>query len=223
MINNDRSKQRELIKVRIFKERLSYFWYYNKMKLIFVSVITIFVICLIANMFHSSKEKSIFVVLTNTKLNNITDTTLVDDYVKSRHINTGAHPADFDISIKFNQDSSNPISENSLEKLWIYLEDDNVDIVVGNDYMLDSFSDMKPFKNLSEVLPKDLYEKYKDNFIYYDYEKHAKIPIAIDISDCSKLKDTGIYNSEDTLILGIPVSSIRIDTAIDFLRYLYEQ
>ncbi len=222
MIHDEIHKQQELIKNKSWKDKLGYFIYYNKIKLAAGIIIFIFLLCLLSGILENSKKKSIFVVLVNTTLEDSSQTTLLEDFMSSRSISPNSNPGILDLSIKIARASSDALTENNKERLWFYLQEDHIDIVAGNDWLLDIYSDIKPFRDLSEVLPEDLQEKFVAGFYYYDYEEYGKIPIAVDVSGCDKLKNTGIYPKEDQLFLAIPVTSSHLDTAIDFLRYLYE-
>jgi len=222
MVRDDIRAQHDLMKDKSFKDKLKYYWYYYKNKVVVTLILAIFIICLITSLFESSKDKSIFVILINSNLKDSSDTSLINNFVLSHNINQKAHPAVLDVSLQIQKDLSDSFSKNNEEKLWFYLQEDYADVVMGNDWLLNTYADMKPFLDLSDSLPTDLYALYHDNLYYHEYEEYGNIPIAINISNCTKLKSSGIYNDSDTLFFAIPVTSKRIDTAIDFLKYLSE-
>ena len=67
-----------------------------------------------------------------------------------------------------------------------------------------------------------LYKKVEKDLIYYEYEDDGKVPIGIQVKDNEKIMQNHSYDVADAPIVTIGLNSSRIETAVDFIKYLYE-
>lgn len=222
MVRDDIKKQRELMKNKSLLKKVNYFIFYNKFKVLIAFLITFLLIYELTGIIHNEMEKSISVIMVNSNYYNENDISLLKDYARSRSINTKKYPTDLDLSIHIVPNISNASRQITRQKLLDSLQKDHIDIMIGNEWLLDGYASKKLFSDIRKLLPDDLYDKFKNNIIYCKYENGDKIPVAINITDCSKLKDTKIYPKKEQLFLAVPVNSQHTDVAIDFIRFLYD-
>lgn len=210
------------LKDKPFKEKFSYFWYYYK----FHTLGTLFVIfCIVMFVIaykENSKEPSIYVALINSNYMTSVETPLMDDFVKSRNIDTDAHPAKFDISMTMADDVADDGSVANSQKLMALFNGHDVDVIVADQWVIEEYASLSAFYNLEELLPEDIYLKIQDKLFYYTKEDGTTTAIGFYGDGLSKLMVNNGYSAKNPPIVTIASTSERTDISIDFIRYLLE-
>ena len=222
MIKEDVKEQQEKLKGKSFKEKFQYFWYYYKVHTMVAIVGIIAVIIFAKDIIRNSREPAIYAILANSNLYSVSETKLMDDYIASRQINIEEHPATLDVSISMIEDTADSMSLANSQKLMALFQAGDIDIFVGDSWIVDSYASVGGFANLKEVLPAELYKKVEKDLIYFEYEEDGKVPIGIQVKDNEKIMQNHTYDVIDSPIITIGMNSSRIETAVDFITYLYE-
>lgn len=223
MIKEEIKMQRDKLKNKSFKDKLKYFWYYYKFWLLGGIVITVCAVLFITGWIESSKEPSIYLALVNCNYMTDADTPLIDDFVSSRNIDINEHPARFDISINMDENSADNSSLASSQRMMAMLQTSSFDIIVADEWVIKDYAEVAAFCNLEETLPAELFEKVKDRLYYFTYEDDGTIPIGFYGDDIKKLMFNNGYLKENPPIVTISNTTKRLDTSIDFIRYLFEE
>ncbi len=100
------------------------------------------------------------------------------------------------------------------------------DIFITDEERFKTYAKTDNYKDLSETLPADVYEKYKDVLVYSNNQAHKdtdeEFPYGISLTD-SKYT---FYDEHDNIIknpvAGIVINSKRTDTAIKFINFLMD-
>ncbi|MCM1161178.1 MAG: hypothetical protein NC412_08135 [Roseburia sp.] len=211
------------LKDRPPKEKLNYFWYYYKFYVIGAMVGIICLIIFIRGYRESTKEPSIYVALINSGYMTTAETSLMDDYVASRNIDTNASPARFDISISMTQGTVDDASVANSQKLMALFQTHAMDVIISDAWVLEEYAPLSAFANLETLLPEDLYEKVQDKLYFYTLSDGSRIPIGFYGNELQKLmKDPG-YSKDNPPIVAISGTTDRPESAVDFIRYLLEE
>ena len=223
MIKEEVKEQQSKMKDKSRREKAGYFWYYYKVHVIVSVVVVIALISLVRGIVENSKVPSIYVAMVNSNLFDSSESSLVDDFANSRKFDVDKHPAKFDVSYQMTEGVADNTSLGSSQKLMALLSSKDIDVLIANEWVIKDYAEMAAFANLKETLPNDLYEKVADDLIYFEYEDDGKVPIGIDISDNPKITADNTYKEDTPPIVTIGNNSERQETAIDFIRYLYEE
>lgn len=211
------------LKDKPLKEKISYFWYYYKFHTLGTILGIICLVVFIQGYRESTKEPSIYLTLINSRYMSVTETTLLDDYVASREIDTDAHPAKFDISISMTQGSADEASVANSQKLMALFQTHAMDIIISDGWVLDEYASLSAFGDLEALLPPDLYEKIQDKLYYYTFPDGRTIPIGFYADGLQKIMKDHAYSTDNPPIIAISGTTDRPDRAVDFIRYLLEE
>ena len=100
------------------------------------------------------------------------------------------------------------------------------DIFITDEERFKTYAKTDNYKDLSEVLPSDLYEKYNDVMVYSNNQTHKdtneEFPYGISLENSRYT----FYDEHDNVIkkpvAGIVINSKRTDTAIKFINFLMD-
>ena len=95
------------------------------------------------------------------------------------------------------------------------------DIIIADPDTFDHYAESDAFLNLEEALPDDLWEALKDDVHVAVDGSGNQIPCGIDISQSRFPQETGVTISP-SCCFGIVINSERTDTAISWLRFIFD-
>lgn len=220
-------KERESIKDKPFKEKLSYFWYYYKLHV----VVAVFLLIVVITLIHD--------VVTNKDI--IFDATFMNAYTTDRNvefINEFAQLTDIDLekyevyldtNMRFDLTSYDEVSLAASQKFIAMSAAGEIDVVVSDHDVFATYADSGTFQDLRDFLTAEQIEKYKDHFFYFDQtilDREIDFE-AVNNSDLSVPEDTTDRRNpgamEDPIPVGIFLEDSLNDRLIDAGYYMEEQ
>ncbi|MBO6015584.1 MAG: hypothetical protein J6P60_03235 [Lachnospiraceae bacterium] len=221
MIRDEIKEQQKKLGEKSRKEKLQYFWYYYKIHVI-VGIAVIFALFhLIPAMIQGNRENSIYVALINSLVYDDTETTLVSDYVASRDIDTQAFPPRLDYAMRIKNPPTDSFSVAYTQQFTAEMELGNIDVIISDQDMIDRYASMNAYADLTEALPKDLLDSLSDRLYYANVEGVGRIPVALYAKDVRRIKEDTLFDDSVTPMVAVAYNSHRIETAADFVHYLY--
>lgn len=109
-----------------------------------------------------------------------------------------------------------------------FFEKRRFDVFITNTDRFKSFATNDNYVDLSEVLPEDFLEKYKDRLVYYTdlhsgtKDKDTEYPFGISLKGTRYKYYDQFANEIEDPVLGIAINTLRKDTAVKFIEYLFE-
>lgn len=223
MIHEEIKKQQEKLKQKSLSEKWDYFWYYYKFHVIAgitaLILITLFCIAFV----RESREPSIYVALVNSTPSASERTALVEHYASDRSIDTSRHPAKMDYSMRITPSLTDDISIASSQQLMAHMNSGDVDVYIGDEWMIDEYVSLEAYENLEECLPGELLARIKDILYYADAGEKGRIPVAIYADDLPKIRQETLYPEDVRPLIAISRTSHRKEAAVDFIQYLLEE
>lgn len=219
-LHDEIKEQNAKMKGQPFSVKFSYFKEYYLKTTIVIAVIVIALISLLISIFTGPEDTAFGCYFINNT-GPASDDTLLNDFVAKMDIDTKKHEVFLDTSIYYNPDNQDPYAYVSIEKVMAIISTGELDIIVGDEGVTDYYAYGSCFCDITTVLPADLLEQFQDKLYYYTTEEGETIPVGIYIDDSPKLAKYGYYDHTRP-IFGIIANSNDVDTAIAFLRYLYE-
>ncbi|MBQ7066699.1 MAG: hypothetical protein IJN92_07740 [Lachnospiraceae bacterium] len=210
------------LKDKPFKEKFSYFWYYYKFHTLGILFAIFCIVMFVIAYKENSKEPSIYVALINSNYMTSVETPLMDDFVKSRNIDTNTNPAKFDISMTMTNGLADDGSVANSQKLMALFNGHDVDVIVADKWVIEEYASLSAFCDLKELLPEELYAQIEDKLFYYTSEDGTTTAIGFYGHSISKLMVNGGYSPENPPIVTIASTTERTDISVDFIRYLLE-
>lgn len=226
-----REENKKNFKEMSFSQKAKHFWHYYKIHVAVAAVIIAFIVYLIlrATAFKPLPYGFAGYALTSNYYL-AQDTSAVDafinDFAVKEGINTEEYQIMFDVSNAMDPNSTDTLDMAVDLKLVTAGQDGELDVLLGTSeqidfYVINGFYDVA----LDQLMPQDMFEEYDEAgliYYYYDETTEETYPIGVYVSDAPRLKELELYNEDAEIILGVVCLSERTDTAIDFIRYIYE-
>ncbi len=212
LIKDFKEKTKDMSK----KEKFSYFWYYYKLAVIAVLIAVIFVVVFVYDMIVQ-KETAFYSVYFNAGSSLIAEEHTAS-FAQFCDIDTNTYDVSLDM-LSYDPADLSQISMASSQRFVTKYQAAEVDVVVADEKVFESYAGTDIFYNLEEFLPADLIEQHKDSFYYFEKEGETPIPVGIYINDTHVISSVNCYPDADA-ILGIPANTKHADVAIEYIRFL---
>lgn len=235
-------EEREEIKHRSFKERMSYFWDYYKWHVIGTAV-GILVVASLLHSFLSRKEMAYYSAFIN-----MAQTIYSEDYKKAfaekAGINLKKQAIYFDSDLRIEFEKMDEMTTASIQKIMVYLAAGDLDSMVGDLDATNRYAYNGVFIDLREFLTEEEFQKYEPYFFYadkklidaaagevaLDFEFPATpsdpsgmeepIPVAIKLDQCPKFREC--YAMGTNQYVAIMINNKHPELNHVFLNYLFE-
>lgn len=190
-------------------------------KIIIVTLICITTIIYISHSIITAPKNTVFTAYFFNSFSNPENTEFEDNFIKQLDIDTSNDLACIDSVMYFDNEQVTPDITANINKTMVEMYNGKLDIIVGDSETIDYFCYGEYFHDITEVLPEDLLEQFKDNLYYAVInEEGTKVPVGIYITDSPQLRKYSYYENSEP-ILGFILNSKNMDNALEFLRYLY--
>lgn len=214
------------LKEMSFKDKFWYIWEYYKFPIIGV-IIAVFLVGSIGSAMYNNRFDT---ALSCAVLNSRYDS---DALTADQYFNEGFRAfigldentkidVDYSMSPTFDESAMNEYSYAELAKLTAMISSKGLDVMIGRPDVIDHYGEMDGFLNLEEALPPDLYEQVKD-YLYpvTNAETGQESFCGLRLEDTSFGEKTGLIL--DNPVLTVMSNSPHTDTAIQLIRYIFEQ
>ncbi len=220
-INDEIREQRHKLKGKSAKEKWLYFWEYYR----FPTLIGIVVAAIVINIAYSiitAKTDILTVDFVNCYTPTDYDTeTMGLDFMDFAGIDPKENNVilETNVYIDFEGDETE-FSVANVQKITALVSAGSLDAFLSDDFFIDYAKDAGTFADLSETLPPELLERYRDRLYYTDVEDDEKgeIPIGIDVRDCNFL-----LSNELPAYFCMTSNTQHPDEAICFLTFLMDR
>lgn len=205
------------------KQKVNYFWDYNKWKVIITCLVLVMLISIIHTLIEGKKEPSICLALVNSTVVKEEDTELLSTYVKEKNIDIDKHPAKLEANmihpeLSGDMGAADSIAVMNIQRYQLLLVEGDIDITISTKWAVEEYAKNNCYRNLQDFLPEKLYEKVKNHLFYYEKENGEKIPIGF-YSDYIKQIDD-VYPDGVRPIITVSIYSKRSEQIIDYLNWL---
>lgn len=241
-------EERAAMKEKPFKERFSYFWDYHKNHVL-ISILAVVLVSSLVVQILNRKDTVFFAAM----LNCIDLTNSSGEYAAAfeEHvgINSEKEAAIFDTTMSINMSDMDEITKSSLEKMMIYLAAQEIDVVLGDEKIMENYANNETFMDLRTVLSAEQIAKYEPYFYYIDQavieEKKAQqdamnydyvpvypdprqpelmdtpIPVGIYLDNVKSLEGSFYFTGENPLI-AIVLNSSRPELSVQYIDYIFQ-
>lgn len=202
-----------------WKQKTEYIWEYYKVHII---VICFFAFLIFSYLYSVITEKQI--LLNGIFLNTVTYDAveeLKEEYIKENSINTKKYDIAFEAGWNYSLEA---VGESALNNshtsqiIAVRTVAGDLDFVIGNSSVMESFSYGEYFCDLREVLSEEEIERFYPYFLYVDNMAET-VPVLINISDSEEIKK--IYpGAKESIAVGIVAGSQNKENIIKLLNLL---
>lgn len=216
-VRDDIKRQREYLKEKGIRARLSWFWTYYKAAVFVSAAVLIFVICLISSL--TGRKKTVF----NAVFFNVTSSDDgLDDRMESAFadfIGIDGQKEQVSLDLTLYQTPGNPTGSSydlaAQTSVDAMTADNELDVIVADTGNFEYYLDLGNFTDLRDVLTEDQLEAYKDNIYYVDMTELKKIQKEIQKSSYEfpvtsysaalNAEEKGVYERPDPAAMDDPV------------------
>lgn len=242
-------EEREKIKNGSFKDKLNYFWCYYKFHTL-VTICAVVLLVMLIHDVLTQKETAFFAAMLNSvSLGEDTTESFREDFAEYTEIDLDKYEVLFDNTINLDDSAAGELATGSSQRLLVYTSAGEIDVIVGGEDIFPDQAKQGMFYDLREILTEEQIARYEPYFYYVDQayldlmnsdetydlnfaapeppdpakpeEMENPIPVGIFVTDCDKLTDV-YYFSGDYAAAGIMMNSSHVETAIQFIEYLFE-
>lgn len=205
-----------------FRQKLSYIWDYYKWWFVFGIIVVTIGVYTIPSMIENHKEPVLYAAFVNTQIKNQESTTIMDDFVKKEKIDMKGKRIVLDTSLIINRDRADQFSMQCNQKVLALFSAKTLDVMINDEENYQFYAEQGAFQSLEEILPKELFEKYKPYMLTCNSkDSDQTIYYGINIQTSKVLADEGAYIVEP--IFSICTGASQPENAVKFLEYLMEE
>ncbi len=241
-------EERAAMKEKSFKEKFNYFWDYHKWHVI-ISVIAVVMVGSFVSQLINRKDTAFFAAMLNCLDLTNSSGEYAAAFEEHAGIDSEEASAIFDTTMSIDMQNMNDMTTSSLEKMMIYLAAQEIDVVMGDEVVMQNYANNVTFMDLRTILTEEQIAKYQDNFYYidqavidekeareeamnYDYvpvypdPRHpeamkAPIPVGIYLDESKSLSDYYYFTGENPLI-AVVLNTERPEMASLYIDYVME-
>ena len=239
-------EEREAVKTKPLKEKLSYFWTYYKWFVIIPLIIVIFVGTLIYQKI-TAKEPLLHGILLNTNTLESDSSALINGFYEEQDIDQKEYEIDINTTLSYYPESQNATSNSAtLQALMAWNSVGDIDFISGDIKALKDLAYKGYFTDLSDILTEEQFARYESHFLYIDqavveqrnkaFDTNTEIS-SIPLPDCDKPEEmedpvpvllsltpddtlAQAYGTDvEAIILGISSNAQNTDMAFTFIEY----
>ena len=215
-------EQNKKMKGKPFKEQFQYFWEYYRVP----TLVTIFVVVFIINLIHTmvtATDNGLGVILVNGYADIDTSQYMIDfeEYVQ---MDTKEYSTYMEVNFTVDAENYDEYVMANVQKFSAMVAANQLDVVIGDEDTVLGYAEPGYFHNLTDILPADVLEAHKDQFIYFDIPDdnvEGEVPVGINISETSLIADSGAYlASGGEAYFAVIGNTMNAENVAAFLEYI---
>lgn len=218
-IHDEIREQNAKLKDAPLNDKLKYFKDYYLKKTIILVIVAAAIINIAYNIITAPEDSAFCAYFFNDAGMNI-ESTLVDNFAKKMNIDTKKHRVYIDSTISFDPSQTDFNSYASIEKTSASVAAKELDVIVGDEKVIDYFAKNGYFHDVTEFLSEKTYSKYMDDFYYAENDEGKTVPVGIYITDAPMLQKYNHYTGQQPII-GFVVNSVNPENTAAFFKYLF--
>ena len=221
-------EERESIKNKPFKEKVGYYWYYYKWRLIVPIIIFIIGFNLISTIVNKPKIILDGMFINISDFNRLEQLDLYTQYfVQSLDLDPSKYSIAYNPNHTYISEEKKAImpeeaidpsaNKYAIQNVVAGLGSKSLNFIIGPSDSLLEIDSNQLFTDLSEILTDEQQQAYASYYIYLEDEE--SLPILLDIQHCKELMD--IYGNPDIpLAIGIVGDPEEMDMMLKFIDYI---
>lgn len=246
-----KQEQKEKFKQMTFKGKLSYIWDYYKVVIIVAVIAIIGLTVLIRDYRDNLKPTVLYAAFINSNFAADPSNTIEEDYIRFKNVDTDKEHVYISFDFAFMENYFDTTAIAYQQKLVAMYQSGDLDAVIGPVWAMETTADCGGYADWNEIIPEDLLKDLEERgyeFYYYsgrrytddeksyldedelkEIENFKPYLAGIYLDNCSYLNNMGEYGAydmpedeDDRVIFTIPVTTKRLDNAIEFLEFITE-
>lgn len=226
------NEAKKIWKTKTGKEKWKYFFYYYKIHFA-VAVFAIIAIISTIHYFATIKTSVCQVIVVNGMDRDLYDyDAIIDGYAQTVEFDHDKEEMIIDANYQIDINATDQYSQMNVQKVFMNVAAETLDVMICDEPFMQLTRAQDCAYDLSQILPKDMIEKYEDRFVWYDFPKEevgedyyeeeyaGRVEaLCVEVTDFAKVKNTNMFKDKKAYAL-IIANTKNLDNAIGFLRYL---
>ena len=212
-VSDEIKAQRKKLAGKTPKEKLLYFWEYDRIP----ALVTILGIAVAGNLIYTiaTAKDSVLSALFINGYSEMDTEAFMNGFNEYAGIDTKEYTTSLEMNFTIQEEAMDQYTMANVQKLMALVAAKEIDVIMADTKTFTNYADPGYFSNLNEVLPKEL-------VFYYDVpdDEQGEIPIGIQLADAPGVVRTQAYAVTNDALFGIVVNSEHVDNAVKFLEYL---
>lgn len=240
-------EEREAIKNAGWQYKLKYFWDYYKWFVI-GGIFALFVIISIVKDVINTKDFIFNGVMLNTFGDDAIMQEFADNFAKEYNLDTENYDLIMDTSLRLELEGYDEGSRATLSRVLASLSVGDLDFIIADPKVFEYYATSDTFYDLRQILSEDKLTELEE-YIYYvdraeierrmdsanadsyvakEYDHHdpdsmeEPVPVGLYIHETPKVSTTFVFKDNEAII-GIPPSTTRLETSLQFIDYIFEE
>lgn len=226
---DDINAEKKKFKDMNFKGKAQYIWDYYRVPIIVVAGILFLSIFIIKDIISNNRETYLNACMINTNYIYDTETTLINDYINYAGVDTDAMQLNIDYSMKIDLEGGDQMSLAYQQKIMALFAANELDLMIADNNLIDSYASADAFANIEEFLPDDLKAELEEKgFSYYTAktEDGSTIPVGVCLENCKRFEmdgTAGTYAEDVMPVYAVVYNAPHPEHAIEYLRFLISE
>lgn len=215
-------KEEEVEEEHSFLWKIRHFWDYNKSTVIVCTVIAVTIILFIRAVVLELREPQIYIAMMNAYLESPGAVTYGDDFGNETGLDPDDGKIQFDTDFVHPYDlANNPMASDSIiasiQRYSAAHTNSYIDVTITSNWVIDEYQKANAFYDLREIYTEDELDEVKDSLYYTENQYGEIVPVAIIVNGIREINE--LYPNGDTVVIGIPKYTKRLDMAKKFIAW----
>ncbi len=213
--------EKQKISEMTFREKLTYFNNYYRMKTVIIIAVVILAIYFAYSILTPSPETVLYAAVINNAIDEEAAAALTNDFGSHLEINPEKQEIMIDTSFYLGNGEKSEYTLGNEQKLVTYIYAKEIDVIIAPESVFANYAYNGTLCKLSDQLPADLCNTLADSFYYVNSSDNANEGAYGIYLDNASVKGS-LADPADRLVLGIVTNSKYKPNAVEFIRYLFK-
>ena len=205
------------------KQKIVYFWDYNKWKVLIPAAILIFFTTLLSSYLEETKEPALVIAIVNGRDTESAENLIWEEYVKERRIDVEKTPLRIESGFLHPKVMDETASADSatvagIQRYSAMLTGGIIDVTISTTWAVEEYEKADAYCNLEELLSSDLYEELEEDIFFCQDQSGNSVPVGIRLDSASRLGD---FYEDGIPVLTVSAYSKRKEEAAAFIEWFH--
>lgn len=215
-------KEKEVEENHSIRWKIGHFWDYNKSAVIVATIIVVTIILFIRALVIEFRQPQLSIAVINAHMDLPGDVTYGYDFGNETALDPDDGKIVVDTDFKHPYDLANsPLATDdviaSIQRYSAAHTNSYFDVTITTNWVVDEYQKADAFYDLRDIFSEDEIDKISDRLYYSENEAGEKVPASVIINGIRDVDD--YYNEGETIVIGIPRYTERLDIAKKFIAW----
>lgn len=207
-----------------WKQKLGYFWDYHKWKVIIPVIALLVIVIFIRSYQEETKPLTLYIAIVNGIDTSEAERSFAEDYPRDCGIDTEKAPVKTEGGFLYPKSTDesaamDTITDAGIQRYQGILINGDLDVTISTEWAVDAYAESGAYVDLTELMPDEWQDKYKERFYYAKDDEGRRVPVGIYI----KTDSLGDFYDDGSAILTVSTYSGRKEEALGFMEWILQK